>query len=112
MRKEVGLLSMLLASLVPLSLGAGELIDPTRPPLVGKASPPDGGTGSRRGWTLESTLVAARRRVALINGELVSEGDSVDGARVIEIRELDVVLQTPFGRRVLPLLSDIVEERS
>jgi len=112
MRKEVGLLLVLHASLVPLSLEAGELIDPTRPPLVGKARPSDGGAGSRRGWTLESTLVAERRRVALINGELVSEGDSVDGARVIEIRELDVVIGTPAGRRVLQLLPDVVEERS
>lgn len=112
MRKEVVLLLVLHAPLAASSLEADELIDPTRPPPGEKAGLPSGDAGSRRDWTLESTLVAARRRVALINGELVSEGDSVDGARVIEIREFDVLIRTPFGRRILRLLPDIVEESS
>ena len=103
---------MLHAPLAALPLGADELIDPTRPPHTEKAGASTKGGASPRGWTLQSTLVAPRRRVALINGELVSEGDSIDGAGVLEIREHDVLIQTPSGRRVLQLLPDILEERS
>jgi len=39
----------------------------------------------RRNWVLSSTLVGSARRVAVINDRLVSIGDSVLGAEVIDI---------------------------
>jgi len=39
----------------------------------------------RRNWVLSSTLVGSARRVAVINDRLVSVGDSVLGAEVIDI---------------------------
>lgn len=111
MRREVGPLLMLGVSLAGPTLGAGELIDPTRPRIGVETSPAERKAVARPVWTLESTLVADDRRVAVINGELVSEGESVGGARVIEIRELDVLVQTPRGRMTLRLLPDVVKER-
>lgn len=121
MQKEVGLLLILSVSLTSPLLDARELIDPTRPQVGAATSPPELGAATslpkrkaaaRSAWTLESILVAADRRVAVINGELVSEGESIDGAHVIEIRELDVLVRTPRGRMTLQLLPGVVKESS
>lgn len=109
MRKDVGLLLMLHVSLASFPLRAAELIDPTRPPGGAETAPPTRKAATRSGWTLESTLVATDRRVAVINGELVTEGESVGGARVVEIRKLEVLVQTPRGPVTLRLLPDILE---
>ncbi|MGD2111867.1 MAG: general secretion pathway protein GspB [Gammaproteobacteria bacterium] len=90
--------------------GAGALVDPTRPASLDPTATLHTGA-PRRGWTLDSTLVAPDRRIAVINGKRVAEGESVDGAQVIQIRQLDVLLQAG-GRRVkLRLLPDIVQEK-
>lgn len=90
---------------------ASVLIDPTRPTTRNKTTSPDPVGAALRVWTLESTLVAPDRRVAVINGRLVSEGESVDGARIIKIRKLDVLIQTPSRRMTLQLLPDIVKKQ-
>lgn len=109
MRKDVGLLLVLHASLASFPLRAAELIDPTRPPRGAETPPPTREAATRSGWTLESTLVAPDRRVAVINGELVTEGESIGGARVVEIRKLEVLVQTRLGPVILRLLPDILE---
>lgn len=102
-------LLILYMSYSPLTVCASELIDPTRPATRLETSSPTR-VAAPRSWTLESTLVAADRRVAVINGKLVSEGESVDGARVVEIRNLDVLIQTASRRMTLQLLPDIVKK--
>lgn len=93
------------------SLCAGDLIDPTRPINTKiKTTSTKAVSAVHRSWTLESTLVAHDRRVAVINGKLVSEGDTVDGARVIKISKLDVVVKTSGKRMTLQLLPDIVKK--
>ena len=63
---------------------ADELIDPTRPPDIVPLSAGDlsgfGGT-----FVLNSILISPQRRVAIVNGVRVKEGDQVDGAEVLEI---------------------------
>lgn len=98
----------LLSGTLPVTAGA--LVDPTRPAAPGRPTPAVS-TAPRHVWTLDSTLVAPDRRVAVINGTRVSEGEVVDGARVIEIRELDVVIQTAGRRLTLNLLPDIVQRQ-
>jgi len=98
-----------LSGLIPIAL-ASALGDPTRP-----ANRDRMGTGQKvvpatRDWVLNSTLIAPQRRVAVINGRLVSEGELVDGARVIEIRKLNVLLQTPGRRITLQLLPEAVRK--
>jgi len=103
--------SILCALLAASSLCAGELIDPTRPiTKKNKTTATKPVNAVHRSWTLESTLVAQDRRVAVINGKLVSEGDTVDGARVIKIRKLDVLVQTSSRRMTLQLLPDIFKK--
>jgi MSHA biogenesis protein MshK len=100
----------LCALLAALPAGAAALVDPTRPASQDPAAAVHPGT-PRRGWTLDSTLVAPDRRVAVINGKRVGEGESVDGARVIQIRQLDVLLLAAGRRVTLRLLPDIVQEK-
>jgi MSHA biogenesis protein MshK len=52
-------------------------------------------------WQLQSTLVAPERRVAVINGVVVGENDSIDGARVVAIESTTVLLDA--GGRALRL---------
>jgi sRNA-binding protein len=54
----------------------------------------------RRNWVLSSTLVGDARRVAVINDHLVSVGDAVFGATVIEIGKRSARLRYA-GRDVL-----------
>ncbi|MEZ5542574.1 MAG: hypothetical protein R3F42_11090 [Pseudomonadota bacterium] len=96
--------------LVALTAGAAALTDPTRPTGRGHAAllQPH---AQRHDWRLDSTLVAPDRRVAVINGRQVSEGESVDGARVIEIRRLEVLIQARGRQLTLQLLPDIVQQQ-
>ncbi len=64
-----------------LTEGAELLRDPTRPysatPVVMPAS--------AKAFSVSAILVSQKRRVAIVNGQRVSEGDQVDGATVVEI---------------------------
>ncbi|MFV1982264.1 MAG: hypothetical protein ACC657_01895 [Thiohalomonadales bacterium] len=79
--------------LLPLNaVLAKALIDPTRPPGVSfqlKSSV----VPKKSLWRLNSTLIASSRRSARINGKLVRQGDSVNGARIIDIQAWDVTLK-------------------
>jgi hypothetical protein len=92
-------------------IGASELLDPTRPATKAREKSPMQYSVGVRHWILESTLVAPDRRVAVINGKLVSEGEVVDGARILEIRKLDVLIKTPQERMTLQLLPDNVKKQ-
>lgn len=94
--------------LTSISLHANVLTDPTQPATRQKTVNTNSVSTVVHSWKLESILVAPNRRVAVINGKLVSEGEYVDGARVIRIRALDVLVQTPNKRITLQLLPDIV----
>ncbi len=109
--KQSSILLLILFSLfTALPLSADGLFDPTRPATKQQSTTSNYGAALVRTWKLESTLVASDRRVAVINGMLVSEGELVDGARVIKIRKLDVLIQTPTRRMTLQLLPDIIKK--
>lgn len=72
--------------------------DPTRPTSMTEPEPArKAGSGPR--WRLQSTLVADSRRLAVINGRTVSQGERIDGATVREVRPGSVTLDVE-GRRV------------
>jgi len=52
-------------------------------------------------WTLQSILSAADRRIAIINGTRVREGDRIGSARVVSIKSSRVILNT--GKQTLTL---------
>jgi len=71
---------------------ASSLLDPTRPPGI---------TYQQRVsvikkqtlWRLSSTLISSNRKSATINGKLVRQGDSINGAKIIDIQAWDVTLK-------------------
>jgi MSHA biogenesis protein MshK len=68
------------------------LIDPTQPPglpMSGKHA----GIKSAPRWLLTSTLIAPARRLATINGKIVSVGERVGDARVMTIEPARVLLR-------------------
>ena len=76
-----------------------ELLDPTRPPSPA-TSASNGKSAAVPSWRLESTLISDYRRVAVINGQKVREGNDVGGARVKVIRRNAVVLMAD-GREIV-----------
>jgi MSHA biogenesis protein MshK len=84
-----------------LALIGAELPDPTRPPGVVPAGPAP--TAEPGGMVLRSLLVAPERRLAVIDGTQVREGDRVGGARVLEISLEGVELERAGERLHLRL---------
>jgi sRNA-binding protein len=88
--------------------GAATLSDPTRPYSTARHEPRQ--TQPAGSYVLNSTLVSPHRRVAVINGLHVTEGETVGDATVLEIHKQDVLLQSPNRRITLQLLPDIVRK--
>lgn len=93
------------AALVPITLTllsstAFALHDPTRPtdPVLYFGQGND--TGSS-GWSLQSILSSPHRRIAIINGTRVREGERIGSAKVVSIQASHVLLNT--GERTLTL---------
>ena len=59
---------------------AGELRDPMRPPGVAAAARP----APVHALKLEG-IIAGAKRVAIINGRLAHAGDTINGARILEV---------------------------
>lgn len=80
-----------------LTLAAGPLAaleDPTRPtPLGGAQSGSGAEAPAQPRWVLNYTLVSRGRDIAVINGQRLRAGDTVNGARVVRIRPGRVTLE-------------------
>jgi MSHA biogenesis protein MshK len=78
-------------SACPAAHAQGALADPTRPPTimhsgtVGDAAQPSG--------RLQSILISATRKLAVIDGVTVPLGGKVDGATLVAIDETEVKLK-------------------
>lgn len=66
------------------SLSAQALNDPTKPSYY------QGGTAKKNSLQLSSVLWSDQRRVAIINGKALSEGDAIAGAKVVRIEKHQV----------------------
>ena len=86
-------------ALMLLVLAGMDLPDPTRPPSMSHASvAPRAERSAAAGVPqLDSILISPSRRVAVIEGQIVREGDSVAGARIISIRPYSVRLRGGKG---------------
>jgi MSHA biogenesis protein MshK len=72
------------------------------------------GTGQDRksnGWSLQSILTSPDRRIAIINGSRVREGDRIGSARVVRIRDSHVLLNTGGRTVTLRLLPQSIKVR-
>ena len=95
-------LALLMAALPVAAQQA--LGDPTRPTSM---AAPEAVRAVESGprWRLQSTLVADTRRLAVINGRTVAQGERIDGALVREVRQEGVTLEVGDRRvelRVVP----------
>lgn len=77
---------ILSCSLVLLAQFAQAVNDPTRPASY------RGGVAVASEYALQSVLVSGARSIAFINGQALSVGDQVGGARVVTINKESVVL--------------------
>lgn len=84
------------------------LDDPMRPPDHSPAGPAQENTA----WKLTSVMIARNRRSAVINGEYVTVGSNVGGARVVAIGPSQVTLQSGARRFSLSLLELQVKQIS
>ncbi|QMT61225.1 hypothetical protein [Legionella sp. PC997] len=76
------------------------LYDPTKPiisPLVHET------TMDESEFNLQSILIGPMRRLAMINGQIVGTGSSIQGARVLAIDKNHVVLFYAGHRKILYL---------
>ena len=79
---------------------AAPLVDPTRPPAAEVPAFSETDEIRQETWRLDSTLVSEFRRIAVINGQRVSEGGAVGTATVAEIGRDEVVLLAD-GREIV-----------
>jgi len=93
--------------LAPLQLVALE--DPTRPPGASLLS---AGTGieAQKGWNLTSILVSEGRRLAIINGRTVRQGQKVGNARVVKIDRTGVTILHDGEQKRIALLPSAVKK--
>ena len=78
---------------------AQPLGDPTQPTALDAPEPTERRAASGPRWRLQSTLVADSRRLAVINGRTVAQGERIEGAMVREVRQGGVTLEVE-GRRI------------
>lgn len=111
---QAAILAGILVFIPVLSLQAA--VDPTRPPVSGKAkSTPVTKklvAKKRTHWILTSTLVAADRRSAVINDTVVSPGDRIAGATVVAINTDSVSLKVNGQEITLIMLKQKVKTPS
>jgi MSHA biogenesis protein MshK len=105
-QRLIGALCALAAALAASASEAAlaqALADPMRPPAAPAASPAEGAKDSPPAMRLQSVLISAARRVAVIDGRLVRQGERVGDGKLVAISESHVVLQRPHGRETLKL---------
>lgn len=94
------------ANSYPAGAVAENLRDPTRPALY-RGGPGVAGPARPAAWVLQSVLISPERRYAIINGEVVSPGESIDGAQLLGVTEGRATLRTPEGVKTLDLFPDV-----
>ena len=87
--------------LMPL-LSQAQLNDPMRPAQAPRTTV--SATAPTPAWRLDSIILSGDRRLAVINGQRVSEGDQLGQARVSRIEATRVILRVGQQSRVLTLL--------
>ncbi len=90
MRNRYSILTVLVALLFGPLLASGQelLRDPTRPSSAKPVATTATGTGmatATTGFRVTAIFTSEKRRIAVVNGQRVGEGDLVDGAIVVEI---------------------------
>ena len=93
--------------LLPFAAAADVLQDPTRPPAELSAPQGNAGTPVTSGPQLQSVLISAHQRSAIISGQRVTVGEKLGDARVVMINENEVMLKGSSGVQTLKLFPDV-----
>jgi len=84
------------------------LVDPTRPPIaVGESNAKE--SAPLPGPQLQSVLISPTRRVAVISGNTVVQGEKYGGATVVAITEGAVLLRYADRKETLHLIPGVVK---
>lgn len=97
-------LFLVLLSCIVFGTSSAYANDPTRPPGMGGVVSTQEAP-KKTSFTLQQIKVSADSRSAVINGQLVKEGDSVAGAKVMKITSDKVVLKYRKKLRFLSLIN-------
>ncbi len=106
-----GRMLVLAGMLMPGVAPAVPLDDPTRPPAAQSSETHEVVHEPIR-WMLNSTLVSAQRRTAVINDRVVGVGEKINGARVMEILPMAVRLRYDGRELTLVLLKNNIKRPS
>ena len=114
MVKVVITLFCLLSSILPMSLQAQALRDPTQPPAAFLAPVNSNGLDATEGEIPARVLHSVIRRhgarpVAVINGEKIRLGEKIDEFILVKVTETQATLKGPAGTEVL-VMSPSVEK--
>ncbi|QKK10504.1 MAG: MSHA biogenesis protein MshK [Pseudomonadota bacterium] len=93
---------VLLGWLTPVA--AESLSDPTKPWDFKPQAAIDAAAAAVPAPALSSTMISPERRIAVIDGQIVQEGDRLGAMRVIAIQPGSVRLRGPQGYSTLKLL--------
>src|SRR4051794_16656159 len=106
---KVLLVTIVVAATCSALNARGQIVnDPTRPPLgIYESETSD----AAKGPVLQSIMITATERSAIIGGERVKLGGKYGDARVIGITENEVVLRSPSGTETLRMYPDIDMKR-
>lgn len=92
--------------LATMRLAAEPLLDPTIPPdFVAGTKAVSSEQGRLPAWKVDSILISKDRRMAVINGQTVRQGDVVSSAKVVSISATAVTLRNnaeTFTVKLLP----------
>ncbi len=91
---------------------AQALPDPTRPPSALNTVQEADAVASEAGPALQSVILSSDRKIAIINGQAVKQGDKYGEARVIKITETEVVLRNGNEMQTLKLFPSIEKKRT
>jgi MSHA biogenesis protein MshK len=102
------MLARLASAALALSLASGSaaqaLTDPTRPPLeLMSANAPGAAPGTAPSTPLQSILLSATRKGAIISGQYVPLGGFYGKAKLVDIAATQVTLKSDRGLEVLQL---------
>lgn len=100
----------LILAVAATSAAAENLPDPTRP--SGAPLAENEATNASRGPVLQSVLNSSGRKLAIISGQSVGQGDRIGNARVATIRDAEVVLVEGKETQVLKLFPVVEKQRS
>ncbi|MFA5171362.1 MAG: hypothetical protein WC426_07330 [Sulfuriferula sp.] len=105
MAKHLTLACLSLLLSVSHSGWADSVADPTQPPAgLNSMSTTDTGTDAS---TIQSVTLTKKQRYAMINGETVKIGDTINAGRIIQITESDVWVRSGNEVSRIPLFPNV-----